>query len=51
MSVLKSDAALAATPSPRLADHYRAIGPAHILAAVLAIKTKQPKTYPASVLR
>lgn len=44
MSVLKSEAERARTQSATLAEQYRAIGPAAILAAVLAAKKK--KTQP-----
>jgi hypothetical protein len=40
MSVLKSDADRARAQYESLSQHYRAIGPAAILAAVLAVKKK-----------
>jgi len=41
MSVLKSEADRSRVQAAPLADQYRAIGPAAILAAVLAVKTKK----------
>lgn len=44
MSILKSKAEQAAAQHPAIVKHYRAIGPAAILAAVLAAKKrKQPQ--------
>jgi hypothetical protein len=40
MSVLKSDAERSRAQAAALTDKYRAIGPAAILAAVLAVKNK-----------
>lgn len=42
MSVLKSDAERTRAQYQQLSQHYRAIGPAAILAAVLAAKKKKP---------
>jgi hypothetical protein len=47
MSVLKSDAAKAKARQAPLVKFYRSIGPAHILAAVLASKKGSAKLQPA----
>ena len=42
MSILKSEAERARAQYANLVKHYRAIGPAHILAAALAAKKRKP---------
>jgi len=49
MSILKSEADRARAQYANLVKHYRAIGPAAVRAAVLAMKKK--KAQPASVAR
>jgi hypothetical protein len=46
MSVLKSEAERARAQYATLVKHYRAIGPAAVRAAVMAIKKKTPAAAP-----
>lgn len=43
MSILKSEAERARAQQATLVKHYRAIGPAAVLAAVLAAKKRKPQ--------